>query len=100
MIHNYLGLARRAGLIITGSEKVLEKIKTKLVKLVIVSSIASDNTKKRFSDKANFYQIDYLVIDNNLLIKVYKDNPPKVLGVTDLGFARKILAFKGDEING
>ena len=100
MIQNYLGLARKAGLVISGSDKVLEKIKTKAVKLVLISSDASSNTIKKFSDKAKYYLVDYLIIDNNILLKVYKENPPKVIGVLDLGLASKIRAIKGDESNG
>ena len=100
MISNYLGLARKAGLLINGSEKVLEKIKNKVVKLVLISSNSSDNTKKKFLDKTKFYQVPAMIIDHEIISKIYKDKTPMILGVIDDGLAAKIIAIKGDGSNG
>ena len=49
-IFNLIGLATRARKIISG-EELMDAIRKKKVSLVIVASDASENTRKRYSDK-------------------------------------------------
>lgn len=53
------GLCRKAGGIITGTDAVLEAVRSKKTKpsVVIVSSDASDRTAKQLFDKAAFYGV-------------------------------------------
>ena len=50
-IYSFLGLATRAGKIVSGDDSTLLELKRGNVKLVIVAEDASDNTKKLFKDK-------------------------------------------------
>ena len=51
---NILGLAARARKIITG-ETLITKIRNNEVEFVIIASDASDNTKKKITDKCTSY---------------------------------------------
>ena len=43
-----IGMANRAGKIVSGQDSVRNSIRRKKVKLIIIAEDASDNTKKRF----------------------------------------------------
>ena len=53
---NMLGLAMRAGKLITGEEMTINEIRKRKVNLVIVTIDASENTQKKVSDKSKYYQ--------------------------------------------
>ena len=53
-IYSFLGLATRAGKIVSGDDSTLLELKRGNVKLVIVAEDASDNTKKLFKDKSSY----------------------------------------------
>ncbi|AOY77275.1 L7Ae/L30e/S12e/Gadd45 family ribosomal protein [Clostridium formicaceticum] len=55
-ISNLLGLAMRAGNIVSGEETCKKELKKSLY-LVIVAEDASNNTKKVFSDKCSYYNV-------------------------------------------
>jgi ribosomal protein L7Ae-like RNA K-turn-binding protein len=46
-ILNMLGLARRAGKLVTGEELVVDEVRKQKAKLVFVASDASENTRKK-----------------------------------------------------
>ncbi|MDO4938400.1 MAG: ribosomal L7Ae/L30e/S12e/Gadd45 family protein [Lachnospiraceae bacterium] len=52
-----LGLANKAGRLICGEEMVLDFIRSGKRGIVIISTDASDNTKKLFHDKCRYYHI-------------------------------------------
>jgi len=52
-----LGLAMKSGNVVSGEYQVLDAVRKKKAKLVLVSEDASDNTKKLFSDKCAFYKV-------------------------------------------
>ncbi|XME03267.1 L7Ae/L30e/S12e/Gadd45 family ribosomal protein [Lachnospiraceae bacterium C1.1] len=56
-VFSLLGLATRAGKIVSGEFSVEKAVKAKTAKLVMVSVDASENTAKKFSDKCKFYNI-------------------------------------------
>lgn len=96
MINNFLntlGLASRAGKIVTG-ETLIAKIRSNDVNLVIIASDASLNIKKKLTDKCNFYKIPFVEISNidNISKSIGKNNRVAI-GITDSGFA-KILNEK------
>lgn len=90
-----LGLAARARKISCG-DILLKDIRSSRVSLVLISEDASDNTKKKYSDKCRYYQIDYLIIGNinELSQAIGKDNRVAV-GIKDSGFASKIKSKLG-----
>ncbi len=83
---------------IIGQENVVNKIRTKQLQLVVISNVASDNTKKMIRDKCKYYEVELIEIEDNGAIEksVGKKNL-KVLAITSSGFAKKIRnEFKGD----
>jgi len=56
-ILSLLGIARKAGAVVSGEFSTEKAVKEKRALLVLVAEDASDNTKKLFSDKCRFYGI-------------------------------------------
>ena len=85
-----LGMAERARKLSTG-DAVLTDIKSKKAKLVIVAADASDNTKKKISDKCEYYGVPLVYIESSVLLSqaIGKFNRMAV-AVNDGGFAKSI----------
>lgn len=87
-----IGLATRAGKLVSGEFSTEKAVKTGTAFLVIVAEDASDNTKKLFSDKTAYY---------NVPLRLYgtKEELGSAMGkefrasiaVTDSGFATQII---------
>lgn len=94
-VDQLLGLANRARKIVTG-EFVVKSIQNKTAKLVLIAEDASDNTKKRLTDKCAFYQIEYRIYSDsdNLSYAIGKSNRVAI-AVTDEGFAKSLLKKLG-----
>ena len=94
-VYSLLGLCARARKLSSGST-LLEDIKAKKVFYVIIASDASDNTKKKFSDKCRFYQVEYVIDGESDLISqaIGKDNR-MAIGIKDRGFADSIKSKIG-----
>ena len=52
-----LGMAMKAGKVVSGENMTLESIKSRRAYLVIIATDASDNTKKLFFDKCRYYKV-------------------------------------------
>lgn len=88
-----LGMAMRAGKLITGDEIVLKAVRQKQVHLVIVAGDASDNTKKKFRDKCSTYGIQLAeAFDREQLGKAIGKLERVVLAVTDAQFGKMIAS--------
>ncbi len=88
-----LGLARRAGRVIIGTELICRAMPKRgegSVRLVIISDKASDATRKKLAVKSDFYGIPYIEVSidteelGRMLGKTYS---PAAVAVTDEGFA-------------
>ncbi len=85
-----LGLASRARKIVTG-ETLINKIRSNEVHLVIIATDASDNTKKKLTDKCTSYNVDYIITSNiDELSKAVGKNNRVALGIQDAGFAKNL----------
>ena len=86
-----LGLAVRAGKVVSGEFSTENSIKAHKAKVVIIAGDASDNTKKKFRDKCKFYNVPVFVYGT-------KDKLGHAMGkqdracaaVEDRGFAKNI----------
>nr|WP_026314418.1 YlxQ family RNA-binding protein [Heyndrickxia acidiproducens] len=86
-----LGLAYRAGKVISGEEQVMKEIRAERAKLVILSKDASANTSKRITDKCRFYHVPvHLAETREILGKAIGKEARVVAAVTDHGFAHKL----------
>ncbi len=61
-----LGLAKRAGQLVSGTDAVLDGIRKNKAKAVYISADASDNTKKKFCDSCKYYGIEYCILSNKM----------------------------------
>ena len=88
-----LGFAMRAGKLVIGTDQICKSMAHGGVKLVVISSDASDNTKKKLTVKSDYYGVSVVEaqIDaerlGSLLGKTYA---PAAVAVTDDGFAAEI----------
>lgn len=87
---NMLGLAKRAGKLITGEELVVKSIQNSSAKLVFLATDASANLTKKIIDKSNTYQIktSQKYSQDELSRAIGSDR--KVIAVLDEGFAKKM----------
>lgn len=85
-----LGMAMRASMLSTG-DAVLNDVRSKNAKLVVIAEDASDNTKKKIIDKCQFYGVDYVFIESSAVLShaIGKANRMAV-AVREEGFAKKI----------
>ena len=88
-----LGFAMRAGKLVIGTEQICKSMPKKSIRLVVVSSGASDATKKKLFVKSDYYGIPAIEaeIDTERLGKLIgKTYAPAAVAVTDVGFAEEI----------
>lgn len=94
-----LGLATRAGKVVSGEFSTEKAIKSGKAYLVIVASDASDNTKKEFSDSCSYYQVPFVIYGTkDSLGHCIGKQMRASLAVTDEGFGREI-AKKMEHVN-
>lgn len=63
-ILSYIGLAAKAGKLASGEFLTEKSVKEGKAKLVIVAEDASDNTKKLFINKCDYYHVRMEVLSN------------------------------------
>lgn len=99
-ILNYLGIARRAGFLISGIDAVIASLEKK-AKLVVIATDASSATKDKLNRKCYFYKVNILEhFTTEELSTAVGYNNPKVLAVTDEGIVKQILKIseRGENI--
>lgn len=84
-----LGIARRAGKLTLGGNLTEDALKKNRIKLIIISSDASYNTVRKFSDKENVPCLKSAFTKEELGLATGKSEV-SVIGVTDAGFADKL----------
>ena len=91
-----LGIAKRAGKLVSGEFSTEKAIKEKKAKLVIVALDASDNTKKLFTNKTNFYNIPlFFYGDKDSLGHGIGCEIRTSIGILDEGLANAIIKKLG-----
>ena len=91
-IHSLLGIAMRAGKLVSGEDGTMIDLKKGKLNLVIVAEDASNNTKKLFKDKSSFRHVNCIELStkSDLGISIGKDSRA-VIGIKDIGLANKII---------
>ena len=93
-IKSMLSLCRKAGFLVVGEDACLKSIRSSSAKLVLICGDASDNTKKRFSQKAFFYNVPYYTFSEKAeLSAVIGTKNSATAVIADSGFAVKIEGF-------
>ncbi|MCT4606767.1 MAG: ribosomal L7Ae/L30e/S12e/Gadd45 family protein [Marinisporobacter sp.] len=100
-VFSFLGLAQRSGNLVTGEDTCTMYIKKNHVKLVIIANDASDNTKKKFRDMADFRNIKFVIYgDRQSLSQAVGRANRTVYGIKDIGLAKKIFSLIQEAENG
>ena len=82
----------RAGKLSAGETAAENAVKSGKASLVIVSEDASDNTKKKFKNMCNFYEVPiYFYGDKDTLGHAMGKEFRAMVAVTDAGFAKGIV---------
>ncbi|CTI27247.1 L7A family ribosomal protein [Streptococcus pneumoniae] len=92
-ISNLLGLAQRAGRIISGEELVVKAIQDGKAKLVFLAHDAGPNLTKKIQDKSYYYQVEIVTVFSTLELSIAVGKSRKVLAVTDAGFTKKMRSL-------
>ena len=85
-ILNILGLAQRAGFIVSGEESVELALSKKNVKIVFVANDASEKTRDKFIKKCYFYQVKCNLDFSSIELSKALGKPRKIVGLIDQGF--------------
>ena len=102
-IYSLLGLATKAGKVVSGEFATEKSVKSGTAWIVIVSDDASDNTKKMFSNMCNFYEVPrYFFGTKDELGHAIGKAMRSSLAVTDEGFAQTLIKHleASDDIKG
>lgn len=91
-VYGLIGIARRARKVVMG-ESVITAIQNKNAKVVLISEEASVNTKKKISDKCQYYNITFCFVDDILLNQSLGEFNKKVIAITDEGMSKKIVQY-------
>lgn len=90
---NMLGLCRRAGAVIIGTDLVTKALPSGKVKLVIYANDASANTEKKITDKCKFYTTQCIKSSydgGDIAHAIGKQSSVSVVGITDENFSREL----------
>lgn len=89
---NYLGIAKRSGNLICGTDMVVKSLPASKIKLIILANDASSNTKDKIIKKAFYYQIQVCEEFNSSdLSKAIGKDHIMVLAIVDEGLKSAFL---------
>ena len=88
-----LGLSRRAGAVIIGTDLVTKALPSGKVKLVMYAGDSSANTEKKITDKCKFYNTECIKLSydgGEIAHAIGKTSTVSVVGITDGNFSREL----------
>ena len=96
-VFSMIGLATRAGKTVSGEFSVERAVKQKMAYLVIISDEASDNTKKMFMNKCEYYDIPIVIYGRKSDLGACCGNKERAsIAVLDEGFSKQIIKLLKD----
>ena len=96
---NLLGLATKAGLIVSGEDIVIESMRKKKAKIVFLASDSSFNTLDKFKSKCFYYKIELNTMFSADELSHSIGKTRKIIAVIDDGFYKSIKKHLGGEEN-
>ena len=94
-----LGLAARAGRIVSGEFTVEKEVKSGRAYLVLIAEDASENTRKKFQNMCEFYEVPMLLCyDRERLGHFIGKDFRASVAILDEGFADNILKHLNSQI--
>lgn len=89
---NYLGIAKRSGNLICGTDMVIKSLSSGKVKIILLASDASENTKDKIIKKAFYYQIQvFEVFSSRELSNAVGADHLMIMAITDDGLTKAFL---------
>ena len=88
---NFLGIAQRAGKIISGEKILLKEIKGARIRFLIIASDAGSATSKKFHDKVRSHRIPFNDLFTTDQLSKAIGNRRVVLGINIKGFANHLI---------
>ena len=92
-ISNLLGLAQRAGKLISGEELVIKAIQEEKAQLVFLAKDAASNLTKKVRDKGHYYEVQVSTVFSTLELSTAIGRARKVVAVVDAGFSKKMRSL-------
>ncbi|MHA6251257.1 L7Ae/L30e/S12e/Gadd45 family ribosomal protein [Oceanobacillus sp. CAU 1775] len=94
---NLLGLAYRAGKCSLGEDAILRDIRSNKAKLVLLANDIGYQTKKRLTDKSNYYNVPCIIVDEDreTLANAIGKSERVAIAILDAGFAKKFKSLLG-----
>ncbi len=100
-VHALIGLAKRAGKVVSGESAAKDSIRFGKACIAIIAEDASDNTKKSITNSCKYYEVKYYIWSNkNDLGHALGNNFNAVVCITDHGFAKSIEQHLQANTNG
>lgn len=91
-IYSFIGLATKAGKVISGEDACERAIKSGKALLTIVAEDASDNTKKAFSDACKYRKVELRYFGTKEFLGRYTGKEIRaVVIIIDSGFAKRLM---------
>ncbi|MHC8518886.1 YlxQ-related RNA-binding protein [Weissella confusa] len=90
---NLLGLARRAGKLVTGEDMVLGAIRNGKASLVFFANDGGASSMKKFTDKTNSYNVPFTTALTRQELADATGLARTVLAVADRGFTKKMREY-------
>jgi ribosomal protein L7Ae-like RNA K-turn-binding protein len=89
-----LGLAFRAGKVVTGEEAVLAAVRGNQARLVLIACDASARTSNTFENKCSHYGVPLCVVTDRFELGRAMGKAHRVVAaVTEKGFSEKLVAL-------
>ena len=98
-IKGYLGLATKAGKLVTGYNTCLDLIPNGKLKLVILATDVGENTRNKIEGKCKSYGVPFrLGLDAETMSRACGKEDKGVFGLTDKGFSESIIKIIDEDI--
>lgn len=88
---NLLGLAQRAGFIVSGEDNVINALQKQRLKIVFVASDASSKTIDKFVKKCYFYKVECNLDFTCEELSQALGKSRKIIGLIDQGFYETLI---------
>jgi len=100
-IANLLGLAKRAGGLVTGNDACMAAVRSGKAVLAIVAKDTGGNAMKKYHDKCKSYNVPLLeLFDKESLGHAVGKSHGAIVVLTEKGFANRIQQLAGDTAGG
>lgn len=90
-IYSFMGLATKAGKLVSGEDSCERAVKSGKAVLVIVAGDASDNTRKKFRDACSYRNVEMRIFGSRELLGRYVGKDFRaVIAITSEDFAGRL----------